>query len=240
MRTTTAAQPPACKRGRGTSCAGSLFPACIREGGRRAATLWNALVLRGCKALCLGLCLFLSACGFHLKGARPLPFTTLYTNISPDSEFGANVRRAILAASPGLRLVDAPEDAQARLVQLSLRQSLRDISIDARGRVEEYELKLEFQFQVTDEEGRFLLEPTTLRALRELPYDPDAVQARQSEITAVFRNMQQSMIDRIIRRLTAPELAQSYRNAAERPRDAEDTDLTPLPAADVPARQPAR
>jgi len=204
------------------------------------ATLWNMLAVRGGRALCLGLCVLLSSCGFHLKGARPLPFTTLYTNISPDSEFGAQLRRAVLAASPGLRLVDAPEDAQARLVQLSLRQTLRDISIDARGRVEEYELNLEFQFQVTDAQGRFLLEPTTLRVLRELPYDPDAVQARQSEITTVFRNMQQSMIDRIIRRLTAPELAQAYRHAAAQPRDTEDTDWTPLPATGVPPQLPAR
>jgi len=197
-----------------------------------------ASALRGCKVLCLGLCVFLSACGFHLKGATPLPFTTLYTNISLDSEFGAGFRRAILAASPGLRLVDTPDAAQARLVQLSLRQSLRDISIDARGRVEEYELNLEFQFQVTDAQDRFLLEPTTLRAMRELPHDPDAVQARQSEITAVFRNMQQSMIARIIRRLTAPEIAQAYRNAAMRPRDGQGTDLTPLPAADAQPLSP--
>jgi len=210
----------------------------MKNQGQCARHRLKRRVLDGGKALCLGLCLLLSACGFHLKGERPLPFSTLYTNISPDSEFGTGLRRAILASSPGLRLVDTPADAEARLVQLALRQSLRDISIDARGRVEEYELSLEFGFQVTDAAGRFLLEPTTLRARRELPYDPDAVQARQSEITVMFRSMQQSMIDRIIRRLTAPEVAQAHRNAAAQPRDTEDTDLTPLPATQ--SRQPVR
>jgi len=204
-----------------------------------AASIRQCLTLRsrawyGCRALWLGLCLslLLSSCGFRLKGAAPLPFATLYTNISPDSEFGVGLRRALLAASPGLRLVDTPADAQARLVQLSHRQTLRDISIDARGRVEEYELNLEFRFQVTDAQGRFLLEPITLRAMRELPHDPDAVQARQSEIAAVFRNMQRSLIDRIVRRMTAPELVQAYHNATLRPRDTEDADLTPLPPDD--------
>jgi len=201
---------------------------------RRQRLNLRARAQRGGKALWLGLCLslLLSSCGFRLKGATPLPFATLYTNISPDSEFGAGLRRAILAASPGLRLVDAPADAEARLVQLSHRQSLRDISIDARGRVEEYELNLEFRFQVTDAQGRFLLEPITLRAMRELPHDPDAVQARQSEIAAVFRNMQRSLIDRIVRRMTAPELVQAYHKAALLPRDTQDVDLTPLPPDD--------
>jgi len=187
------------------------------------------------RTLCLALLLCLSACGFRLKGTSPLPFTTLYTNISPDSEFGAGLRRALRASSPGLRLVDTPEAAQARLVQLSLQQSLRDIAIDARGRVEEYELNLAFQFQLTDADGHFLLEPTTLRAQRELPYDPDAVQAREGEITTVFRNMHQSMIDRIIRRVSAPEVAEAWRNAAQQPRDTQDTNLAPLPADGVRA-----
>jgi len=192
---------------------------------RPACTLSLALVL----ALCL------SACGFHLKGTNPLPFTTLYTNISPDSEFGAGLRRALRASSPGLRLVDSPEGAQARLVQLSLQQSLRDIAIDARGRVEEYELNLAFRFQLTDAEGHFLLEPTTLSAQRELPYDPDAVQAREGEIATVFRNMQKSMIDRIIRRVSAPEVAQAWHNAAQQPRDTQETPLAPLRPDDVRA-----
>jgi len=190
------------------------------------------------RAFCLGLLLSLSACGFHLKGVAPLPFTTLYINISPDTELGANLRRAILASSPGLRLVDAPEDAQARLVQLSLTQSLRDIAIDARGRVEEYELNLELRFQVTDAQGHFLLEPTTLRAQRELPYSPDAVQAREGEIATVFRTMQQSMIGRILRHLSAPEVAQAWRNAEAQPRDTQNTDLTPLPAQIAPQPVP--
>jgi len=215
-----------------TSTESRVFPLSAVGGGDKPRSscqqpLWRWL------ALCA--LLTLTACGFRLKGEAPLPFTTLYTNISPDTEFGANLRRAILAASPGLRLVDTPADAQARLVQLSLQQTLRDISIDARGRVEEYELNLEFRFQVTDAQGHFLLEPTSLRAQRELPYDPDAVQARESEITAVFRNMQRSLIDRILRRLSAPEVAQAYRNAAAQPRDTQDTDMTPLPADTLPS-----
>src|SRR3546814_5516225 len=50
-------------------------------------------------SVCLTLCLLLAACGFHLRGTSPLPFDTLYTNIPQNSEFGARMRRAIIARS---------------------------------------------------------------------------------------------------------------------------------------------
>jgi len=179
------------------------------------------------RCLSVVVCLVLAACGFHLKGSAPLPFTRIYTNISPDTNFGATLRRAIVAASPDTQFVAAPADAQAQLIQLNSRQSRRDITIDARGRVEEYELNLEFSFQIIDRQGRFLLPPTTLRDTRELPYDPDAVYARESEISVVFRNMQQSMVDRVIRHLTSPEVTLAWRSVQPRPRA---TDPAPLPA----------
>ena len=163
------------------------------------------------------LCVLAAGCGFKLKGETPLPFTTLYTNINDDSAFGSGLKRAILASSPGIRFVDRPSEAQATLTQLENRQSMRDLSIDARGRVEEYELNLVFTFQLTDAQNHLLLPPTTLRATRELPYDPDAVQAKQGEIGATYREMQQSLIALIVRRLSAPEVAQAYAKAEQQP-----------------------
>jgi len=182
----------------------------------------------------LMLCVVAAGCGFHLKGESPLPFTTLYTNISDDSAFGSGLRRAILASSPGTRFVEKPSEAQATLTQLENRQSMRDLSIDARGRVEEYELNLVFTFQLTDAQNHLLLPPTTLRATRELPYDPDAVQAKQGEIGATYREMQQSLISLIVRRLSAPEVAQAFAKADQQPLAEPETqaqDGNPDPAA---------
>src|SRR5690606_17682939 len=128
-----------------------------------------------------------------------LPFSTLYTNIEENSEFGAGLRRAILASSPGTRFVADPAQAEAKLIRVSSSQLLRELTIDAQGRVEEYELNLEFVFQLTDAKGHIVLPPTTLRALRELPYDDTIVQAKQGEIATVFQQMQKSLIDRIVR-----------------------------------------
>ncbi|WP_442596845.1 LPS-assembly lipoprotein LptE [Parapusillimonas sp. JC17] len=186
--------------------------------------------LRGLASLAL--CMLLAACGFHLKGAAQLPFTTVYTNISENSEFGSNLRRAIVASSPGTRFVEDVAQAQVRLTQLSNIETLRELSLDAQGRVEEYELNLEFVFQITDAQGHVILPPTTLRSTRELPYDDSVVQAKQGEINTVFKRMQQLLIDRIVRHLASPDVREAFVQAQNLPPiDATDTPATTPPAA---------
>lgn len=188
----------------------------------------NAAIRRFALLALMAGCVLLAACGFRLKGATPMPFNTLYTNIAENSAFGAAMRRAIVAASPNTRIVSDPAEAEVRLVQLANRQSSRELSIDADGRVEEYELNLLFSFQLVDAANRVLLPPTTLRATREIPYDDTMVQAKQSEITTVFQQMQQSMVDRVVRHLTAPDVAEAFINAEEQPVSTTPADLSPV------------
>jgi len=167
------------------------------------------------KSLFLGvllsaLSLLLTACGFRLQGTTTLPFDTLYTNIPEHTAFGANLRRTLLATSPNLRLVDSPQDAQVILTQLDMRETRREIALGPDGRVEEYELSLVYRFELTDHQGQVLLPPTTLETHREIPYDPDALQAKQGEISNLFVEMRHSLNDRIIRRLTSPGVRQRY------------------------------
>ncbi|HUH86687.1 MAG TPA: LPS assembly lipoprotein LptE [Pusillimonas sp.] len=187
----------------------------------------------GLRALaCVLLLALLAACGFRLKGATPLPFDTLYTNIAENSAFGADLRRLVVATSPNTRFVSDVTQAQARLTQLSLQRSMREIAISPDGLVEEYELNLIFVFQLTDAQGRVLLPPTTLRSTREVPYDPNAIQAKQGEIGSLFQEMQRSLIDRIVRRLTSPEVIEAYNN---RQSLAPDSDTIAPAAPDAPS-----
>lgn len=180
---------------------------------------------------CVALCMLLAACGFQLKGVSPLPFNTIYTNIAENSAFGAGMRRAIIASSPNTRFVSEPTGAQAKLIELANNQSLRELSIDAQGRVEEYELNLEFVFQLTDAKGRLILPPTTLRSTREIPYDDSVVQAKQGEITTVFQQMQQSLVDRVVRRLASPDVAEAFSNPEFLPVDERPTGPASQPSS---------
>uniref|UniRef100_UPI00333E73C9 LPS-assembly lipoprotein LptE n=1 Tax=Castellaniella defragrans TaxID=75697 RepID=UPI00333E73C9 len=192
-------------------------------------------------AAALALCAVLTACGFHLKQATPLPFKTLYTNINLDSEFGARLQRTILANSPETRFTERRAEADAYLRQIANQQNLRQVSLDAEGRVETYELELAFTFELLDRAGHQILAPTTLRSMRELPYNERFVQAKESEITRTFSNMRNGLIDQILRRLSAPEVANAYANAADRPvvevPSDEEAPAVELPAS--PLTQPA-
>lgn len=169
------------------------------------------------RVFCLGLCVALTACGFTLKGTKQLPFNTIYTNLADNTEFASNLQRALQASSPGLQFVNDPAQAQVQLIQISSNEWLRDLSLDAAGRVEEYELNLEFVFQLLDNQGRVILEPTTLRSVRELPYDDNVVQAKQSEINVVFKSMRQSLIERILYLMSSPAVLNAFQNPDTQP-----------------------
>ena len=177
---------------------------------------------------CVGLVALLTACGFRLRGQTPLPFDTLYTNISDNTAFGARLRRAIMATSPETRFTSDAGQAKARLTELANVQSLNEVSISVQGQIEEYEVRIDFTFQLTDARGHVILSPTTLTAIREIPYDSSALQAKQGEINALYVEMQKSLVDRIVRRITAPDVRAAFETPDDLPVDAEAV-KTPQP-----------
>jgi len=84
-----------------------------------------------------------------------------------------------------------------------------------------------------------VLPPTTLHSTRELPYDSSVVQAKEGEIAIVFREMRQSLVDQIMRRLSAPEVTEAFEHAAtlppgeESPPASDAAPAMPLPQSDL-------
>ncbi len=156
------------------------------------------------------LALIVSACGFHLKNSAPLAFDTIYTNLNLESSFGARLKRIILANSPDTKFVNSLDQADVYLHVLNDSQTQKQLSIDAEGRVEEYELNLNFTFEIITPAGDAVLTPTTLTSIREIPYNERIVQAKESEITRTFQDMRMSLIDQIMRRISAPEIKKRY------------------------------
>lgn len=159
----------------------------------------------------------LAACGFRLQGATPMPFDTLSVTIPENTQFGADVRRAIRAASPGIVIVEpmpgnraVKPPYQAQLQQISETRSSREVSLNAQGRVEEYELTLTFTFRMVNSRNEVILPDTTLVAVRNLPYDDNVVQAKEGEQATLFAQMQKSLVNRLMRRITAPDVRQNY------------------------------
>ena len=179
--------------------------------------------------LVLSILFSLSACGFKLKQSHNLPFNTLYTNVAENSSFGARLQRILNANAPNLHIVASPEAAEVQLLQLDYRRNVRELSLDPSGTVENYELHPLMEFSLTDSWGGFLMPPTTLSVIRDIPNNPDNSYATQMEINALFDDMELSLVDRLVRRLSARDVLQAYEKSLS-------VDSAPeLPASQPPA-----
>lgn len=173
---------------------------------------WLKLVLF---SLALSLLLALSACGFRLKQSHNLPFNTIYTNVEENSSFGSRLRRLLSVNAPNLHFVSTPEAAEVQLLQLAYRRHLRELSLDPNGEVEDYELHLFMEFSLLDNKGGVLMPPTTLSVIRDIPNNPDNSYAKQIEINTLFDDMELSLVDRLLRRLSAIDVQQAYERSLQ-------------------------
>ncbi len=161
--------------------------------------------------------LLLAGCGFKMQGATPMPFDSLAITIPQNSQFGADVRRAIRAASPGIVIVEPSSTQpgvktvpQAKLEQVSEVRNSRIVSLNARGKPEEFELTLVYTFRLVNAKNQIILPDTTLSAARAMPFDERVVQAKEGEAVTLYRDMQKSLVARMMRRLTAPDIKQRW------------------------------
>lgn len=160
------------------------------------------------------LCFMLGACGFALRGTTELPFSSIHVNLSANSQFGAQMRRLIKASSPSTRLVENPAEAEARLQILENVRDRIEVALNAQGRVQEYDLMLRLTFQVIDQQGNPLVPPTTLTAVRTMPYDDNVAQAKESEAEALFQSMQDGLAQRILHQLGSANTRAAAEQAA--------------------------
>lgn len=164
----------------------------------------------------------LAGCGFKMQGVTPMPFDSLTTTIPQNSQFGADVRRAIRAASPNTLIIE-PSAAQpvsksvpqARLEQVAEVRNTRIVALNAQGKPEEFELTLVYTFRLVNAKNQIILPDTTLTAARSMPFDERVVQAKEGEAATLYRDMQKSLVARMMRRLTAPDIKQRWDELAK-------------------------
>lgn len=157
-------------------------------------------------ALVLALPLALSACGFHLRGPLPLPFESIYIAMPETSELGAALKRSI-RANGGTRVADTPEAAQAQLQVVGEAREKSILSLNAAGRVREFQLRYVFVFRVHDGKGREFIPQSEVLLTRDFTFNDSAILAKEQEEALLYRDMQNDLVQRIMRRLSAANVA---------------------------------
>jgi LPS-assembly lipoprotein len=147
----------------------------------------------------------LGACGFQLRGPRPMPFAKIYLQINQYSEFAANLKRQIHATG-NTEVVDTP--AEAEVVMFVLRDDREKIilSLNSAGTVREYQLRRNFSFRLADKAGKELMPYNQITVNRDISFNDSQVLAKEQEETLLYRDMDNDVVQQIIRRLAAAKI----------------------------------
>ena len=151
------------------------------------------------------LALLLTACGFQLRGAQPLPFSSLHIGTAENSELGAALRRNIRALG-STQLADTPQEAQAIFSVIGEAREKVVLSLSATGRVRDFQLRYRFAYRVHDLKGRELIPPTEIVLVRDICFSDERVLAMEQEEALLYRDMQNDMVQQVLRRLAAAKI----------------------------------
>lgn len=146
--------------------------------------------------------LLLSGCGFRLRGPQALDFATVHISVPEQSEFGAQLRR-LVATTGTTRVEEDAAKAEARLQILSNDRGREILSLTGAGKVREYQLVQSLRFQLLDRAGKALIPPTSLTARREYTFDDSQVLGKEQEEALLYRDMQNDLVQQLMRRLAA-------------------------------------
>ena len=186
-------------------------PSAARRSALRRLGLPGAVAtLRALRpALATGAGAALAGCGFQLRGSANLPFRTLFASFPPTAAAtGADFRR-MLRATGETRLVERPEDAEARLEVLSETREKEIVGFSSTGRPREYQLRLRVSFRLLDTSGLALIPVTELLLRRDITTTDTQLIAKEQEEALLYREMQGDVVQQLLRRLSAvrPEAA---------------------------------
>ena len=149
--------------------------------------------------------LALGACGFQLRGAPELAFSSLFVNVAESSALGTELKRN-LGSLGALQLVGAPAlpaDAQAVLDILSEQREKTVVGVNATGQVREFQLRVRIHFRLRTPQGKELIPDTELLQQRDISFNESAVLAKEAEERLMYRDMQSDIVQQLVRRLAA-------------------------------------
>jgi len=144
----------------------------------------------------------LAACGFKLRSARTLPFTTIFLSAGNNNALSAELARNIRVGT-STKVVAERTGAAAVLDILGEARDREILSLSAQGRAREYTLRYRLSFKVHDGKGHDFIPATEIAVQRDISFNESEVLAKESEEALLYRDMQSDLVQQILRRLAA-------------------------------------
>jgi LPS-assembly lipoprotein len=150
-----------------------------------------------------GLFLFVTGCGFHLRGSSPLPAALAKPYLDASDRYTAlyaALHQQLRAA--GVTFAANPAEASA-VIRLHLDETGRELlSVSAQNRPGEYEVYYRAAFSVASGEQEMLARQH-VELTRDYGYDETAVLAKEHEEQSLRAALADEIASLILRRLTA-------------------------------------
>ena len=144
----------------------------------------------------------LAGCGFQLRRLEGIPFASLYVDAPSDSGVVQRIRNA-LQSNKNTRLTATAGEAEAVLQVGQEERTKIILSLSGAGRVTEYRLGLKLTYSVKGKDGRSLAAAETIELVRDMTYDDAQVLAKSYEEQLLYRDMEDTAAQRILRRMQA-------------------------------------
>ncbi len=143
----------------------------------------------------------LPGCSFHLRGQEGMSFQTLYLDAAnPKTAFAKELRRSLEANK--VKLTDTAKQADVVLNIVSEIPDMQILTLDASGRVNEYELYYRVSLRGYDQEHNELIPAEEMVMHADFPYDDNHVLAMEAEQNVLYQSMRTDMVQQIVRRLS--------------------------------------
>lgn len=145
-----------------------------------------------------------SACGFHLRGPVEVPAALKETRIMGIAEFaplGLQLKKVL--TSSGSKVLPATAKTTSAITISNELYNRRVLSVDAQGRVAEYELIYSFYFQVSDQADAVLVPNQKIELTRDFRFDPNNVLAKDAEEAQIRADLIDFAVRQLIRRISA-------------------------------------
>ena len=171
----------------------------------RAASGDSSFILHPSSFILVATALLVAACGFQLRGTATLPFSTLYVQAAPTSQFATELRRAVTSGST-TRIAERPEQAEVILQVMSEAQEKQILSLTGGGRVSEFQLRYIVSFRLTDSKNREHIPASEIVLRRAYAFNDSQVLSKESEEALLYRDMRGDAVRQLVRRLQAAKL----------------------------------
>jgi LPS-assembly lipoprotein len=146
----------------------------------------------------------IAGCGFQLRGAVPVPDSMklmFVQGINVQQGLGLELKRGL--KQNGIQVVDGYEKDSAVLTVLENKFERRVLSVGNNAKVSEYELYSMLKFKVTDGQGKLLVEPQQVEAIRDYQFDQTQVLSSDGEEAILREQLNDQLVQSLLRRLSA-------------------------------------